>query len=188
MSLVTGLGVHKSSPIGQEQKQTVSVYKRIESKSMDNLEKVKNDFKSRRYAWIFLTELPPHHQAGPGRVRDGVPHAAPRGRELLRGKVSEVVGAGALGWATWGVAPQQASGLQIRHQDGRVLPVPERERHHHGVPGGEWPVRLPLWVWVRADWGQVPSNRLPNPRRSRLHSSTSSDPYGHQAQQHTPRL
>ena len=39
-----GLGTHKSPLIGQEQKQTVSVYKRIESKPLDNLEKVQTDW------------------------------------------------------------------------------------------------------------------------------------------------
>ena len=44
-----GLVTHKSPPMGPEQKQTVSVYKRIESKPMDNLEKVISNYFSRQF-------------------------------------------------------------------------------------------------------------------------------------------
>ena len=59
-----------------------------------------------------IPELSPDHKARPGRVRDGVPHAAAGRRKLLRGKIPEAFQDGEVGRSAGGLAPQQAAGYR----------------------------------------------------------------------------
>ena len=59
-----------------------------------------------------IPELSPDHQARPGRVRDGLPHAAAGRRKLLRGKIPEAFQDGEVGRGAGGLAPQQAPGYR----------------------------------------------------------------------------
>ena len=60
-----------------------------------------------------IPELSPDHEARPGRVRDGVPHAAAGRRKLLRGKIPEAFQDGEVGRSAGGLAPQQAAGRAV---------------------------------------------------------------------------
>ena len=59
-----------------------------------------------------IPELSPDHQTRPGRVRDGLPHAAAGRRKLLRGKIPEAFQDGEVGRSAGGLAPQQAAGYR----------------------------------------------------------------------------